>query len=197
MDWIYILPTSFIVGDEKYIKMAAFLIQRGHIYGFQNPVLGVIQVVQNRMYSILNLILPHSAVISGLWPWFSKIWGWFPMFLWSYHRKKHHGRKRIDHGRQCGMEFTLWVCIPQKSLAIARDFWNTNSLGRTPLRTIAHDGLSISCILSLPILGKLKWYFWNQHHLSCLAQILPGVTRWFVILRGWERQITCANILVP
>ena len=28
-----------------------------------------------------------------------------------------------------------WVCIPQKSLAIARDFWNTNSRGWTPLRT--------------------------------------------------------------
>ena len=33
----------------------------------------------------------------------------------------------------------LWVCIPQKSLTIARDFWNTNSRGWTPLHTGSHD----------------------------------------------------------
>ena len=37
-----------------------------------------------------------------------------------------------------------WVCIPQKSLAITRDFWNTNSLGWTPFHMGAHDGFSIS-----------------------------------------------------
>ena len=31
-----------------------------------------------------------------------------------------------------------WVCIPQKSLAIACDFWNTNSFEWTPFRTGAH-----------------------------------------------------------
>ena len=36
-----------------------------------------------------------------------------------------------------------WACIPQKSLAIAHDFWNTNSRGWTPFRTVAHDGFSI------------------------------------------------------
>ena len=36
-----------------------------------------------------------------------------------------------------------WVCIPQKSLAVTHDFWNTNSLGLTPFRTGAHDGFSI------------------------------------------------------
>ena len=38
----------------------------------------------------------------------------------------------------------LWVCIPQKSLAITCDIWNTNSLGWTPFRTGAHDGFFIS-----------------------------------------------------
>ena len=37
-----------------------------------------------------------------------------------------------------------WVCILQKSLAVACDFWNTNSLRWTPFRTDAHDGFSIS-----------------------------------------------------
>ena len=32
-----------------------------------------------------------------------------------------------------------WVCIPQKSLAIARDSWNTNSLGWIPFHMGAHD----------------------------------------------------------
>ena len=36
-----------------------------------------------------------------------------------------------------------WVCFPQKSLAIARDFWNTNSLRWTPFRMGAPDGFSI------------------------------------------------------
>ena len=46
--------------------------------------------------------LPKSAVISGPWPWFMMIWGeWFLMFLWSYHRKIHCGRNRIDHGGPC------------------------------------------------------------------------------------------------
>ena len=42
-----------------------------------------------------------------LWLGFPKIWEWFRMFLWSYHRKKHYGRNKIDHGRTCGTEFTL------------------------------------------------------------------------------------------
>ena len=36
-----------------------------------------------------------------------------------------------------------WVCIPQKSFTIARDFWNTNSFGWTQFRMGAHDGFSI------------------------------------------------------
>ena len=35
-----------------------------------------------------------------------------------------------------------WVCIPQKSLAIAPDFWNINSFGWTPFRSGTHDGFS-------------------------------------------------------
>ena len=34
------------------------------------------------------LFLPHSALISGLWPWFPMILRWFLMFLWCLQRKK-------------------------------------------------------------------------------------------------------------
>ena len=37
-----------------------------------------------------------------------------------------------------------WVCIPQKSLAITHDFWNTNSLRWTPFHMGAHNEFSIS-----------------------------------------------------
>ena len=50
-----------------------------------------------------------SAVISDLWPWFSLIWEWLPMFLQSYHRKKilsDCGRNIINHGHLGRMEFT-------------------------------------------------------------------------------------------
>ena len=36
------------------------------------------------------------------------------------------------------------VCIPQKSFAIARNFWNIHSLGWTPFRIGAHNGLCMS-----------------------------------------------------
>ena len=66
----------------------------------------------------------------------------FRCFLWSYQLKKLCGRNRIDHGCRAGRILPSWVCIPQKSLTIARDFWNTNS---GELRsTGTHDGFSIS-----------------------------------------------------
>ena len=37
-----------------------------------------------------------------------------------------------------------WVCIPQKSLAVARVFWNINSLEWTPFRTGTREGFSVS-----------------------------------------------------
>ena len=37
-----------------------------------------------------------------------------------------------------------WVYIPQKLLAITRDFWNANPFGWTPFHTGARDGFSIS-----------------------------------------------------
>ena len=49
-----------------------------------------------------------------------------------------------------------WVCIPQKSLAIARDFWNTNSLGWTSFRTGARDGF----FLSLPGINGYPIFNW-------------------------------------
>ena len=47
-----------------------------------------------------------------------------------------------------------WVCIPQKSLAIAHDFWNENSLGWTLFRTgdgffINSDKVYISAWISI------------------------------------------------
>ena len=52
------------------------------------------------------LFLPHSVVISSLWPRFLMIWEWFLMFLFSYHRKNHCERNRIHDGCLCGTEFT-------------------------------------------------------------------------------------------
>ena len=73
--------------------------------------------------------LPHSAVITCLWPWFPMIWEWFPMFL--------QGKNITEE-----IESHHWANIPQKSLTITRDFWNTNSLGWTPFHTGTHDRLS-------------------------------------------------------
>ena len=39
-----------------------------------------------------------------------------------------------------------WVCIPQKSWVIARDFWNTNLWGWILFCTGAHDGFSASSL---------------------------------------------------
>ena len=75
------------------------------------------------MYA-MNIFLPHSAVISGIWPWFLRIWEWFLMFLWSYHRKEIESIM----GTRAEWSSPSWVSIPQKSLTIAHDFWNTNSL---------------------------------------------------------------------
>ena len=46
-------------------------------------------------------------------------------------------------GARAGQSSPSWVWIPQKSLTIACDFWNTNSLG-SPRSTGAHDGFSVS-----------------------------------------------------
>ena len=154
--------------------------------------------------------LPYSAVIFGLWPWFSTIWKWFPIFLCEVITGKNTVEEiesimgarggsplwackgtftrdvtssatccsatccaaiALLHGRQLSRATTAYnpyigsfwgrcsskkteatardsMCrlIPQKSLAIARDFWNTNSLGWTPFHRGAHDGFSISII---------------------------------------------------
>ena len=42
-----------------------------------------------------------------------------------------------------------WVCIPQKSLAIARDFWNTNSLRWTSFHTGTNNGFSMIYAISM------------------------------------------------
>ena len=77
------------------------------------------------------IFLPHPDMISGLWTWFPIIWVISVVFVQSS-QERYYGRKRIDHGRPCGTEFTLVSFYSQKSLAIAHDFWNTNSLLWTP-----------------------------------------------------------------
>ena len=68
----------------------------------------------------------------------------FRCFLRSYHRIKSIVEEiESIMGARAERSSLSWVCIPQKSLAIARDFWNTNSFGWTPFRPGTHDGLSI------------------------------------------------------
>ena len=64
-----------------------------------------------------------------------------------YHREKNIV-KEIESimGARVERSSPSWVCIPQKLLAIAHDFWNTNSWGWTLFRTGAHDGFSTSCL---------------------------------------------------
>ena len=71
------------------------------------------------------------------------IWEWFSMFLWSYHRKKHCGEIESIMGACVEWCSPSWVCMPQKSLTIVRDFRDTNSLGWTPFHVGAHDGFFI------------------------------------------------------
>ena len=76
--------------------------------------------------------LPHSAVIPASDHDFLGSESDFQCFLWVYHRKKCCER----------------VCIPQKSLAIARDFWHTNSFGWMPFCD--------SCIVKLLTPRRIK-----------------------------------------
>ena len=74
------------------------------------------------------------AMISGLWPW----------FVMKLSQEK-DSLEEIESFTSARVERNSpeWVCIPQKSLAIARDFWNTNSLGWIPFRMGVHDGFSM------------------------------------------------------
>ena len=87
--------------------------------------------------------LPHSAVISSLWPWCLVVWEWFPMFLWSYHRKNIVGEIESIMGILAEWGSPSWICIPQESVSFAYDFWNTNSLGLTSFRTGTRDWCSM------------------------------------------------------
>ena len=120
------------------------------------------------------IFLPHSAVISDLWPWFPTMWWWFPKFLWSYHREKNIVEEiELIMGARVEQSSSSWVCIPQKSLAITRDFWNTNSLRWTPFQPGTHDGFFMSC--------NQHWFInslwprdaiWRQRSGSTLAQVM-------------------------
>ena len=51
-----------------------------------------------------------------------------------------------------------WVCISQKSLAITRDLWNTNSLGWTPFRTkTATKQQVLMRLIGIPIQTNIKF----------------------------------------
>ena len=145
----------------------------------QTRSVGIVTIFAEKIV-ICCIFLPHSAVISGIWPWFPTIWPWFPMFLWSHHKEKHCGRNGIHHGRPCGTGSPLWVWIPQKSFAIARDFWNTNSPGWTPFRTGAHDGVFIS----LPADLCLLWWtpFWIGGESRMILRQKSWVLEWVHVL---------------
>ena len=70
---------------------------------------------------------------------FRRFEGEFHCFLWNYH-KKENIVEEIESimGARTERSSPSWICIPQKSLVIARDFWNTKSLGWTPFGTGAH-----------------------------------------------------------
>ena len=61
----------------------------------------------------------------------------------------------------------LWVYIPQKSLVITCDFWNTNSFGWSPFGTGAHDRFSISLGIALSPIR-------HGHGESSTLRVTPG-----------------------
>ena len=65
------------------------------------------------------LFLLHSAVISGLWLWFTMIWEWFPMFFVKLSQEKNIVEEiESIMGAYAEQSSPLWVCIPQKSLLL-------------------------------------------------------------------------------
>ena len=63
-------------------------------------------------------------------------------FFWSCHIIVEEIKSIM--GARAERSSPSWVCIPQKLLAITRDFWNANPFGWTPFHTGARDGFSIS-----------------------------------------------------
>ena len=104
----------------------------------------------------------------------------FRCFLLIYHKKKTllKQQSRSWAPVRNGVP-PSWICIPQKSLAVARDFWNTNSLKWIPFRTGAHDGVSISwdVLVNIKLVspGYLVFYntAWHQRKLTTLE--LPNL----------------------
>ena len=48
--------------------------------------------------------------------WFPMAWEWFPMFLWSYHRKKNIVEEiESIMGARAERSSPSWICFPQKS----------------------------------------------------------------------------------
>ena len=58
-----------------------------------------------------------------------------------------------------------WVCFPQKSLAIACDFLNTNSLGWTPFHMGAYDSLHLPGVNELRKIWIFpgEWLHWTDY----------------------------------
>ena len=110
-----------------------------------------------------NKFLPHPAVIFGLWSWFLMNWELFSMFLLSQEKNFVEEIESIMGARAERSSPSL-ICIPQKSLAITRDFWNTDPLGWTRFGTGAHDGFSIFAIASTYLLLLVFPYRnWFKH----------------------------------
>ena len=83
---------------------------------------------------------------------------WFPRFLWCFHKKKDIVEElKSIMGARVERSSLSWVCISQKSLAIARDFWNTNSLGWAPFRKGTHDGFSMNITRGYSVVGEGFW----------------------------------------
>ena len=81
--------------------------------------------------------------------------------------KKHCGRKKIDHGHPCRTQFTL-MSLYSTEITITHDFWNTNSLGWTPLCIGTLDGLSISCSETPPT------WFQKLQNMRVISKYCPG-----------------------
>ena len=83
------------------------------------------------------------SVISGLWQFFLMIWEWFLIFCEVITRKNIVEEIESFRGARAEWSSPSWVCVPQKSLDVACDFWNTNSFWRTPFDRGVHDGLCV------------------------------------------------------
>ena len=141
-------------------------------------------------YGVNRIIIffPHWAAISDLCSWFPTILEWFPMFFLCEVIPGKNKVEEIDHWclrSYAGRGSPSWVCIPQKSLAIVRDFWNTNSGER--VNSVPH--------------GRPWWILYLQHvwigglHLSTVIWVRYHYND--VIIGMIASQITSLTLVYP